>query len=209
MSNFEPDRFWQEQIHKQILQHKATAFAELCELALPHLVVFLQQRFPQYESGLHEATAVDCLMHYYGRPTQYNPDKLSLFSYLRMAARNDMLNTLTRDGRDQHRLLEIDDPTLQPYLQEPNTFAQTDELDRWLGQHTHLSRQQILQALDQELSRTDKKLMTLMLNGVRDSRQYAAVMGLTHLDTGQQRREVKRAKDRITKKLQRFGAQLD
>ncbi len=209
MSQAEPDRFWQDRIHQYILQHNLTAFAELCELALPHLVVFLRQRFPQNDNHLHEATAIDCLMQYYGRPTQYNPEKLSLFSYLRMAARNDMLNALAKNGRDQTHLHDIEDPTLKPYLTEPNTFAQTDELDRWLTQHTRLSRQQILQALDDELSKTDKKLVTMMFNGVRDSRQYAIAMGVTHLDTSQQRQEVKRAKDRLTKKLQRFGAQLD
>lgn len=205
----EPDRFWQDRIHQHILQQNTTAFAELCELALPHLVVFLRQRFPQSDKHLCEATAVDCLMQYYGRPAQYNPDKLSLFSYLRMAARNDMLNALARYSRDQTHLQDIDDPTLKPYLTEPNTFAYTDDLDRWLTQHTKLSRRQILQALDKELSKTDKKLVAMMFNGVRDSRQYALAMGLTHLDTGQQRQEVKRAKDRLTKKLQRFGAQLE
>ncbi|GIK55105.1 MAG: hypothetical protein BroJett015_07680 [Chloroflexota bacterium] len=209
MSQGEPDRFWQDRIHQYILQHNTTAFAELCELALPHLVVFLRQRFPQSDSHLCEATAIDCLIQYHGRPSQYDPDKLSLFSYLRMAARNDMINALAKYGRDQQHLRDIEDPSLKPYLTEPNSFAQTDELDRWLTQHTRLSRQQILQALDDELSKTDKKLVTMMVNGVRDSHQYAQAMGLSHLDTDQQRQEVKRAKDRLTKKLQRFGAQLE
>jgi len=209
MAQMEPDRSWQEKTHGQILQQNTTAFAELCEIALPHLVLFLQQRFPQVDAHLHEATAIDCLMQYYGRPSQYDPQKLSLFSYLRMAVRNDMINALAKHGRDKSNLLNIEDPSLQPFLSEPNTFAQTDELDRWLSQRTRLSRQQILQAIDDELTRTDKKLVSMMLEGIRDSQQYASVMGLTHLSTSQQRQEVKRAKDRLTKKLQRFGTQLD
>jgi DNA-directed RNA polymerase specialized sigma24 family protein len=209
MTISEPERSWQAQLHQHILRQEPTAFAELCEVALPHLVDFLRQRFPQSDAHLHEMTAVDTLLHYHTRPAQYDAAKLSLFSFLRMAARNDMLNLLDKHGRADKRLLDINDPHVQTLLPPQDAIAEASELDDWPGQHTHLSRQQLLQALDKELTRTDKELMSMMFDGVRDSHQYASVMGLSHLDTGQQRLEVKRAKDRLTKKLQRFGRQLD
>lgn len=202
----EPDRNWQNQLHQRILREDPTAFAELCEEALPHLVAFLRQRFSQSDGDLHEMTAVDCLLQYHARPEQYDTNKLSLFSFLRMAARNDLLNLLDKYGRQNKRLLNIDDPGVQALLPAEDTIAEAGRLDDWLAQHTTLSRQQLLQALDGELTRTDKELILMMFDGVRDSRHYAFVMGLTDLDTGQQRVEVKRAKDRLTKKLQRFGS---
>jgi DNA-directed RNA polymerase specialized sigma24 family protein len=205
MAISEPDREWQEQLHQRILRQEPTAFAELCEVALPHLLAFLRQRFPQNEAHLHEMTAVDTLLHYHTRPAQYDAAKLSLFAFLRMAARNDMLNLLDKHGRADKRLLDIDDPYVQALLPAEDAIAEASELDDWLSQHTQLSRQQLLQTLDNELTRTDKAVMLLMFDGVRDSRQYAFALGISHLDTGQQRAEVKRAKDRLTKKLQRFG----
>jgi DNA-directed RNA polymerase specialized sigma24 family protein len=169
----------------------------------------LRQRFPQSDAHLHDMTVIDCLLNYHGRPTQYDPLKLSLFSYLRMSARNDMLNVLNQHTRYDKQLVDIDDPHVQTLLPEEDLLTDTGNLDEWLSQHTRLTRQQILKALDDQLTKTDKKVVLLMLDGVRDNRQFATAMGLTHLDTGQQRAEVKRAKDRLTKKLQRFGNQLD
>ncbi|MBK7893319.1 MAG: hypothetical protein IPJ90_00115 [Anaerolineaceae bacterium] len=88
MSASEPSRPWQTQKHKEILNGESpTAFAQLAELALPHLVHFLQQEFHQAEPHLHETAAIDALLTYHHAPQKYNPDKLTLFAYLRMAAR--------------------------------------------------------------------------------------------------------------------------
>jgi hypothetical protein len=73
---------------------------------------------------------------------------------------------------------------------------------------TDSSFEDILEALSDELSAVDEQILLLILEGVRDGRRYAEVMQITHLDGPTQRREIKRAKDRITKKLQRFGKKL-
>lgn len=205
----EPDRSWQDQLHQRVLRQDVTAFAELCEAALPHLVTFLRQRFPQYDAHLHETASIDCLMLYRLRPEQYDPQQLSLFAFLRMAARSDLLNMLDKNGRREKRLVDINNPTIQPLLPSEDTIAEAHDIDNWLARHTRLTRQQLLQSLENELTRTDKELILLMLDGIRDSRPYALAMGISHLDTGQQRAEVKRAKDRLTKKLQRFGSRWD
>ncbi len=126
-----------------------------------------------------------------------------------MAARHDLLNMLDKSGRREKRLVDIHDPAIQPLLPSEDTIAEAHDIDHWLARHTHLTRQQLLQSLENELTRTDKELILLMLDGIRDSRQYALAMGISHLDTGRQRAEVKRAKDRLTKKLQRFGSRWD
>jgi hypothetical protein len=47
-----------------------------------------------------------------------------------------------------------------------------------------------------------------MLEGVRETRQFAQVMGISHLDEESQRVAVKKAKDRLGKQLQRFGRRI-
>jgi hypothetical protein len=52
---------------------------------------------------------------------------------------------------------------------------------------------------------TDQSLLELMMDGVRESAAYAAVMGLQGQPRDVQAREVKRAKDRIRARLKRGG----
>jgi hypothetical protein len=65
-----------------------------------------------------------------------------------------------------------------------------------------------LAALDAELDPIDKDILLLMMEGVRETHRYAQVMGIVHQDEMEQRREVKRAKDRLIKQLQRFGQNI-
>ena len=208
MKSVEPPRSWQDQQHKRILQLDAIAFAEICEVALPHLVSFLQSRFPQYDAHLHETVSIDCLLGFQSKPKQYDPHLLSLFAYLRMAVRRDMLNAVDKKQRRERRLLDIDDPNIQSHLPEQDGVEDTFKLDEWLQQHTDLSRQEIFQALEHELSPLDQQILLLMLDGVRETDQYVVIMGISNLDTASQRREVKRTKDRLTKKIRRFGKQV-
>ena len=50
--------------------------------------------------------------------------------------------------------------------------------------------------------------MTLMLDGVRETESYAQALGIDHLDKPTQQKAVKRGKDRLMKKLRRFGQRI-
>lgn len=204
----EPSPTWQQQRHDRILQDDVTAFAELSEYALPHLIGFLQQLFPNQETHQHEIVAIDTLMTYLALPEKYKPEKLTLFAYLRMAARGDFLNAIDKETRREQRLHPIDDPSLQEQLPNLDLLTQTGKLDEWLETHTQLSRTELLQKLDDDLDKTDKEILLLMFDGVRDTTRYAEVLGISDLALPQQQAEVKRAKDRLQKRLQRFGKQI-
>ena len=200
----EPSRPWQHQKHEQILRKDSPiAFAQLSELALPHLVSFLQQEFPQVEGHDCETAVIDCLLTYHAAPEKYDPEKLTLFAYLRMASRHDLLNALDRNNRRKRPLHSIDEPAIQPQLVSDATpESDLEELAEWLGSS---SRQEILQRFEATLNNMDRQLFLLMLNGVRESEPYAEILHLDTLPAAEQRREVKRAKDRLTKSLSRFA----
>jgi RNA polymerase sigma-70 factor (ECF subfamily) len=204
----EPSVTWQVEHHHRILRRDVTAFAELCEIALPHLVAFLQTIFPAHDSHLREQVVIDCLLDYQARPHQYDPEKLALWPFLRMATRRDMLNMLDKQGRYSQRLYPIDDPHIAAQLPLVDDIQEALALDDWLQRHTDKPREEIITALQAELEPLDQQMLWLMLDGVRETSAYATIMGLTHLDVTGQRREVKKAKDRILKKVQRFGQNL-
>lgn len=209
MVTTEPPQAWQAQQHHRILTGEATAFAELCEIALPHLVEFLRSGFPRVDSHQHEMIAIDTLLSYHAKPTRYDPTQLPLFAYLRMAARGDLLNAIDKKQRQERPLQNIDAPHIQPHLPQQELLTETGQLDEWLQEHTTLSRLAIMRALENELDAVDQEILLLMLEGVRDSEQYAVVMNISQLDNQSQRAEIKRAKDRLNKKLRRFGDNLD
>lgn len=201
----EPNRTWQEEKYQSLLRNHPTAFAELCEHLLPHLIAFLQSQFPHQEAHDMEMIAIDVLLRFRAEPEKYDPQKLTLAAYLRMAARGDVLNLLDKNRRRQQRLVDLEDLNQEP---EADPIEAHFALDEWLEQHTDLSRQQVLAALEAELDPNDKDILMLMLEGVRETERYAEVMGIAYQDEKAQRRAVKRAKDRLVKQLQRFGQRI-
>jgi hypothetical protein len=200
----EPEKEWQDRIHQRMLQLDATAFAELCQVALPHLTTFLERAFPQQRSHMRDTVAVDLLLSYQNRPEQYDPDKLSLFAYLRMAVKQDMLNAIDSRQRRERRLINFDQTAVELWLSRRNNICKDLRIDEWWEKRTDSSFEDILIALRAELTPTDEQVLLLMLEGTRDSQPYAEVMGISHLEIGEQRREVKRAKDRLKKRLKRL-----
>lgn len=209
MTLSEPSREQQAQLHQRIVQEDPIAFAELCEKALDHLVLFLRTQFPQQSSHQQEQTAIDCLLNYRRRPEQFDPKKLSLLAFLRMASRYDMMNAIDKHRRHSQRMTSLDDPTTHLRLPGDNTLNEHIAFDEWLHEHTDLSFQEILALLDSELDEEEKQLIFLMMEGVRESAPYAELLGIAGEDELSQRQEVKRAKDRLNKKLRRFGQRIN
>ncbi len=199
----------QSQLHQRILAKEPVAFAQMCEAALPMLSAFLQAQFPQQDPHLCDTTAVDCLLAYHGRPQQYDPEKLSLFAYLRMAARRDMLNAIDSRQRHNRRITDIEQPALQSQLATESVMTKKLALDDWLAAYTKCSRQEIEARVAELLTVEEQQVLWLMLDGVRDTGRYAQVLGFTHLDKPAQQRSVKRVKDRIGKRLRRLGQKLE
>jgi DNA-directed RNA polymerase specialized sigma24 family protein len=204
----EPPRDWQDKIHRRIMQNDATAFAELCESALPALVKFLQDCFSEPDSHLCESTAIDCLLSYYRTPKIYNPKQISLFAYLRMAARYDLMSAVNKEARLELRLTCLDELADGTQAAEADDRVSQAALDALLERHTDWSFAEIAQALESHLDRVEKRCLWLMLEGVRDNARYVGALGLAQMDEAGQRAEVKRVKDRLVKKLQRFGESI-
>lgn len=204
----EPERSWQDHCHQRVLRKDATAFAELSERLLPPLVSFLTSQFPQAESHLPETVAIDCLLNYFNNPAQYRTGGISLYSYLRMAARYDMLNAFSRMRRSERRLVALEALDALRSPQDWSSLTSTQELDTLLHTHTQRSFPEIMKLLELQLDDTEQKVLQLMLQGERSSEAYVNILGIQALDEREQRSEVARIKDRLMKRLTRLGKRL-
>jgi DNA-directed RNA polymerase specialized sigma24 family protein len=204
----EPPRAWQDQYHQAMLHQDPVAFAVLCEQALPHLSAFLRSRFPNLDGELTDTAAIDCLLSYHARPSQYQPGGLSLFAFLRMAARYDVLNALDQSRRQKRRHVSLENIDQQAHTQDLELASSQMILDELVAQYTRASFTDILGMLEAELDETEKKVLWLMLQGERAMPAFVDALGLNRLDEREQRSEVNRVKDRLAKKLQRLGQRL-
>jgi hypothetical protein len=64
----------------------------------------------------------------------------------------------------------------------------------------------ILGLVQDGLSVEERNVLQLMRTKERKTERYAAVLGITQLSPAQQQAEVKRVKDRLTKRMERAGA---
>jgi len=186
-------------LHRRLLNGDLTASAEIAELLLPLVVRSLQRRHPNlHDPHLAETAADDAVLSYLRRPDQFDPSLLPLDRYLIMSARGDLLNLLRKDrSAGPAEIVELD---------RPDREYGADVRDESLG----VEEQVLMQAspvwpLLAELlpNPVDREIALLMLENVRETAEYARILGVDGRVREEQEAEVKRHKDRIKKVLRR------
>ena len=184
-------------LHARMLGGDPLATAEVAEQFLGPVLSNLKRRFPNlHDDQWRDEAAVDSIVAYFRQPGRYQPDKLGLAAYLTMSAAGDLKNKLAAERRRTAKLRET---AVELLPENRNTFREQPQnenlppLADWL------------EGLFDDPA--DREAASLVLNGVRATERFAAVYGLTKLPIGEQRKRVKRHKDRLKKVLQRHGAE--
>lgn len=209
MDHQDPSLAWQLDIHERIAARHRTAFAELCERVLDSLLSALRVTFASFaEDSLLESALHDALLDYAKHPDSYDPSRGALLPYLRMKARDDVRNELAKRRRRLRRIEAFDDRSVD--LIDPDGYIEQEyfDLGDWIAEYTDLTLEMVVAGLREELDETEMSAFMLMLDGVRETEQYASLLGAEHLDVETQRREVKRLKDRIKKRVERYGKRI-
>jgi RNA polymerase sigma factor (sigma-70 family) len=190
-------------LHQRLLARDPIAPAELVIAYLEPLVRWLLQRFHSVpdEHLIYDA-ATDTLLDYSTHPSRFDPGKSPLLSYLRMSAQGDLRNALQKERRRQQRL--------QQYLRaEPVELLSRDGNRGQKDDDTPVASDDLRQRIFEVITEArDRQLLHLILEGERQTRHYAAILGIQNLNQTEQRRIVKRHKDRLKKQLERLGAKL-
>ena len=200
-------------LHERLLARDPVAPADLFERYLEPVVrglLGVRERGP--DTHLAESAAIDALASYAARPEQYQPARLRLASFLRMAARGDYDNALTKERRHGLRAVSIDDRPdgVELSLVDGNTSVEDEALER-LGVDlpAGLGRAAALELIRAEFpDQRDRLLLPLVIDDERRTQPYAAILQIEERPAKEQRDEVKRHKDRLKKRLQRLRARL-
>jgi DNA-directed RNA polymerase specialized sigma24 family protein len=184
--------------HTRLCEGDVTAFSELCIVAIPYLADALRHHHSIKDSQLWHDIVIDTLIRYKDNPSKYNADESALLSYLYRDAEGDFLNFLKKENRR---------PAVIPLPAEDLEWLvaqdEEDEEDDLFATYRELDLEALFQRLG--LNPRDEDLLRLMLNGRHDSAAYADILQITFLPIEEQRRTIKRHKDRLRQWLKTNG----
>jgi RNA polymerase sigma-70 factor (ECF subfamily) len=199
-------------IHKRLLSGDPVASAEFARVYMEPLVRYLRRRHPEVnDETLAWDAATNAVLDYAENPSSFDPKKSGLFGYLKMASHRDLLNALEKERRRgaSERSAGLRAVELSP---GGGKELQRDEDVERVGERTELDEersQRIMEKVYEALpDPRDRRMLELMMDEVRETEAFAEVLGIRDRDEAEQRKTVKRHKDRIKKRVQRLGLPL-
>jgi hypothetical protein len=205
MADLDPSQADLLVLHEALLGGDNAARIKLAELLLPALRRRFANRRELERDDIDSVVGLS-ITTYLSAPGQYDPARAPLLVYLYRDVDGDIRNEAAKQMRRpempmEHETLELQTPRGNPTV-EDEVMQRLDPLD--------LPGWQVQAALAyvQGLSQEDCEFLRLRGEGVRSTHVYAQVLGIAHLPAEQQRREVKRAKDRLDKRLGSFRGRL-
>lgn len=194
MSADDVERRLGEELHNRLRAGDLTASEEIARLFFPRLVTLLRRsRLAAGNADLADTACADAMLSYLRRPEQFKPESLSLFSYLKMAAFGDLGNAVTSRAAQNMRVVELSE-------ERPEHISDQGAVEDQLIAGFSTLPDRLDQLFPEE---PDREMLYLMMNGVRETATYAAVLGVSDRPPNEQAAIVKRHKDRLKKTIQR------
>ncbi len=188
-------------LHAQLLAGDTHAANLIAEFLLAKLIRKVHAYFRSRDTQLVSDAVTDALLDYINKPHNFDASHgKGLGSFLLQEAQW-RLETLQRSERRRVRRQQEFSAACQ-FEMESVLSAENSQCDRLLNTDAPLE-ELLAQCAQAFLSPTDHAIIELMARGTRKTEDFASVMGLRHLESDARRKEVKRAKDRISKRLQR------
>ncbi len=196
------------QLVQRLTDRDPTAPADLIAAYLEDLFGWLQQVCPYATEHQCQEAAEDTLLRLIKAPDKYDPEKLSLFPYLRMCAHKDLINILAKEQRYRKKYFHW------------NSVENSEEDGKYLGIEDDPAFGLLVEEIENgqegstiatmlsNLDAREREVFDLMRIGEHRTKVYADVLGLGNVSSEKQAREVKRIKDRIKKRIARAGIKL-
>lgn len=185
-------------LHQLLLDEDVTAPSRIAEAFFEQVCIKLQKKHaPQYHDLVVSAVE-EAFINYFDRPEKYDPDQKTLVNYLVMSANGDFLNLLEREKR----YVENIDESVE--LDADNSEYSLEALDSNVEKRILIKESTAWEKIKELLPEPlDQKLVALLIDGIRETNAYANILGITDKPIEEQKKIVKRHKDRLKKQLQR------
>ena len=188
-----PDDQWFIDIHQRLLGGDPVAPAELAIEVFEDLVAAIESANKIDDPDLIQDACTEAWENYVKNPATFNPSERSLFGYLKMSAQGDLRNRIAKESRRRKKENAVEDVELSVFdgneIMENEFAIQWDEIERRL------------ESVFDDLA--DRQAARLIIAGERATSTFVDIFSLHQHSPEEQRKEVKRQKDRIKKNLQR------
>ncbi len=190
---------FEQAIHERLLAGDPIAASELCAAYLERLCDSLRAAYRDVDSDhIHDAV-VDAVLNYIERPNQYQPEKRSLFGYLRMSAQGDLLNLLRKHKHRRGDLPLNEDVEIA----EAAGNRSTGEGESPEAVLESLTAEECRQRLMTSVQSDEERIvLELMLDGERDSQIFLDRLGWQG-PRDELTKRLYRIKDRLVKRVRR------
>lgn len=178
---------------QRIREGDRVAPSDFIVAVLDPLVAHLGKWKSREDEHLYQTAAEDAILAFLRNPSSYNPEKSNLISYLRMAAERDLLNALAKELRHHRNRDSLD------CVELPAAAGKNSEDDLRSFDDPEIA------AVVATFTDAERAVLELMKARERRTAAYAPLLGVQNLSVVEQEREVKKVKDRITKRLERAG----
>lgn len=182
-------------LFQRLVQREETASSELFSLFYDDFFKYFRKPFNNQlnEDDLKDLIA-DSFFKFIDQPNKYDPTKGSLKKYLQADVRGDILNQLKKKSI---RYVELDDDFRNSMVREDNP-------------EIIFMNKELLEKVEAKLrdwfeNEDDLKIAWNIVREVRETEHYSNILGLQNRPMNEQKKEVKRHKDRIKKQLERKG----
>jgi hypothetical protein len=205
-----PTPLAERELHQRLLNGDPTAPADLAADFLDHLIECVRLCNRTVHEHLCIQAAEDAIIALIKNPDSYQPiDGKSLYSYLQMSAKGDLLNILQKEKRHSARTIPLDAVADSP--EAGNSLGRDDDPGYRIELHEEArwAEDEILSNVRVGLSAEELEALQLILDGERKTVSYAAALRIDHLPQNEQQAAVKRFKDMISNRIKRRRSDND
>lgn len=198
-----------QSIYQRLLNRDPIAPSDFIEYIFQPLLNAIQRKHSHlYEVDSHELTdcVSDALLNFCANPQRYIRGRGSLWSYLVMDVTGDVRNWLQRKQRHHQRTIDIE--SVEHTLFDGNQDLEEQILNQIAPDYIPdgVNATELISDLKKYFSEPREwESLYLIVTGERSTSVYASLFGISHWPINDQKQYVKRLKDKIKKRLERYG----
>jgi RNA polymerase sigma factor (sigma-70 family) len=189
-------------ILRDLRNGEPTAPRRIVTRMLPPLLALLRRQFFVLPRETLEDAAHDALLALIQAPERYDPARFRLLAYLGQIARNKVVDNIRVWAR--HRNIQFVGGSVELAQVEANSYRVDQIQSDLIAPENDDLPLEVEALLRQTLPDTqDRRLWELICEGRKDTAEYAALLGISHLALDEQQAEVKRQRERVAKRVRR------
>jgi hypothetical protein len=198
-----PSQDSHQQLYKRLVDYDPIAPDDIATTFLEPLINWLSSLNQSIHPDLVNEAAEDALLALIHNPSSYDPSKSTLETYLRMSAQGDLRNILSRESahRSRHKPLKA----VELSDKDGKYMGREEDPSLSLLIHEKLASlaEDVPATIRESLTEVEARVLELMLRRERRTVVYAEACGIADRPIHEQRRLVKRIKDRLLKRIER------